>query len=55
MAEMKVFLALLARHYEFVADTNTEWKQEIGRVPANGLPMTVTRRAAAPVEAAAVH
>jgi cytochrome P450 len=46
MAEMKVYLALLARGYDFACDTNTQWKQEIGRVPANGLPMTVTRRPA---------
>lgn len=45
MAEMKVYLALLARHYDFNADTNTTWKQEIGQVPKNGLPMTVARRA----------
>jgi cytochrome P450 len=43
MAEMKVFLALLARDYDFTADTNTTWAQEIGRVPKNGLPMTVRR------------
>ncbi|KAI8464385.1 MAG: cytochrome P450 [Monoraphidium minutum] len=47
MAEMKVFLALLARGYDFTADTNTEWRQEIGRVPKNGLPMTLTRLPAA--------
>jgi cytochrome P450 len=46
MAEMKAFLALLAREYEFTADTNTEWKQAIGRVPVNGLPMRVSRRKA---------
>lgn len=46
MAEMKVYLALLARGYDFVCDTNTEWVQEIGRKPKNGLPMTVTRREA---------
>lgn len=46
MAEMKAFLALLARDYEFTADTNTEWKQMIGRVPVNGLPMRVSRRKA---------
>uniref|UniRef100_A0A383WDQ0 Cytochrome P450 n=1 Tax=Tetradesmus obliquus TaxID=3088 RepID=A0A383WDQ0_TETOB len=53
MAEMKVFLALLARGYDFDADTNTQWRQEIGRVPANGLPMTVSRRPAAVVAGAA--
>jgi hypothetical protein len=52
MAEMKVYLALLARGYDFDADTNTQWKQEIGRVPANGLPMTVTRRPATAAGAA---
>jgi hypothetical protein len=46
MAEMKVFLAFLARDYVFTADTNTEWKQMIGRVPVNGLPMRVSRRRA---------
>lgn len=39
MAEMKVFLALLARHYSFTVDNNTEWKQGVGRFPANGLPV----------------
>jgi cytochrome P450 len=43
MAEMKVFLALLARGYDYTADTNTPWVQEVGRVPKNGLPLTVTR------------
>ncbi|KAF6258855.1 cytochrome P450 [Scenedesmus sp. NREL 46B-D3] len=47
MAEMKVYLALLARGYDFDCDTNTQWKQEIGRVPANGLPATFSRRPAA--------
>lgn len=57
MAEMKVFLALLARGYDFTADTATEWRQEIGRVPVNGLPMTVLRRTApaAATPAAAAH
>eukprot|EP00878_Enallax_costatus_P002591 GHUV01002773.1.p1 GENE.GHUV01002773.1~~GHUV01002773.1.p1 ORF type:complete len:523 (+),score=179.47 GHUV01002773.1:316-1884(+) len=44
MAEMKVYLALLARGYDFQCDTNTEWVQEIGRKPKNGLPMKITRR-----------
>lgn len=43
MAEMKAFLALLARGYDFEADVDTEWVQRIGRVPANGLPMRVSR------------
>lgn len=33
MVEMKVLLALVARHYTFVADNNTEWQNAIGRVP----------------------
>jgi hypothetical protein len=43
MAEMKAFLALLARGYAFDANTNTKWVQQIGRVPVNGLPMRVYR------------
>ena len=43
MGEMKVFLALLARHYDFTADTNTEWVQALGKKPKNGLPTTYTR------------
>jgi len=43
MGEMKVFLALLARHYDFTADTNTEWVQVLGKKPKNGLPTTYTR------------
>lgn len=42
MAEMKSFLALLARGYEFEADVNTKWVQRLGRVPENGLPMKVS-------------
>lgn len=41
-AEMKVFLALWARGYDVAADTDTEWRFAVGRVPLNGLPMTVT-------------
>ena len=48
MAEMKAFLALLARGYSFQADTNTQWVQSIGRVPANGLPMRVSRLSSSP-------
>lgn len=33
MVEMKVLLALVARHYSFTADNNTEWSQAIGKVP----------------------
>jgi hypothetical protein len=33
MSEMKVLLALLARHYTFEADNNTEWINSIGKVP----------------------
>lgn len=43
MAEMKVFLALLVRGYTWQCDTNTEWQQQMGYVPNNGLPMEVTR------------
>lgn len=42
-AEMKVFLALLARHYSFDADNNTEWKPALGYFPANGLPLVLTK------------
>jgi cytochrome P450 len=41
MAEMKVFLALLARKYQFEADNNTKWKPALGYYPENGLPMVV--------------
>jgi hypothetical protein len=41
---MKMFLALLVRDYDFCVDTNTEWVQQIGKQPKNGLPMTITRR-----------
>jgi cytochrome P450 len=43
MAEVKVFLALFCRSYSFTADTNTTWSEAVGKVPANGLPMTITR------------
>lgn len=43
MAEMKVFLAVLARNYSFTADNNTEWKPALGFYPANGLPTVFTR------------
>jgi hypothetical protein len=43
MAEMKIFLALLARHYAFEADNNTEWKPALGYYPANGLPLVLTQ------------
>jgi len=33
MAEMKVLLALVARHYCFTADNNTEWVHTISKVP----------------------
>jgi hypothetical protein len=33
MVEMKVLLALVARHYTFTADNNTQWTQAIGKVP----------------------
>eukprot|EP00775_Hariotina_reticulata_P007859 gene7859-8055_t len=41
MAEMKVYLALLARSYQFEADNNTKWKPALGYYPENGLPMVV--------------
>lgn len=37
MSEMKVLLALLARHYSFTADNNTEWVHTISKVPKVGL------------------
>jgi hypothetical protein len=43
MAEMKIFLALLARHYSFEADNDTEWKPALGYYPANGLPLVLTQ------------
>jgi hypothetical protein len=44
MAEMKIFLALLARQYTFSADTNTEWKPALGYYPANGLPLVLSQQ-----------
>jgi hypothetical protein len=38
MVEMKVLLALSARHYTFVCDNNTEWTQAIGKVPKVRMP-----------------
>lgn len=46
-ALLQVFLALLARHYDFTADTDTQWTFAIGKIPKNGLPLTLTPRAAA--------
>lgn len=43
MAEMKVVLAVLARGYKAVADTNTEWSTIPMPQPKNGLPLTVAR------------
>ncbi|WIA16755.1 hypothetical protein OEZ85_013407 [Tetradesmus obliquus] len=43
MAEMKTFLALLARQYAFQADTATEWKPALGYYPANGLPLVLSQ------------
>jgi hypothetical protein len=43
MLEMKTVLALLARGYKYAADDNTQWKMALGRYPANGLPLVVTR------------
>lgn len=42
-AELKVFMCLLARHYSFSVDADTEWIQQVGRTPVNGLPMTVKK------------
>jgi len=42
MAEMKTVLAVLARCYTFTVDNNTEWRQAVGKVPVNGLPMVLT-------------
>ncbi len=36
MVEMKTLLALVARHYTFTCDNNTEWTQAIGKVPKVG-------------------
>lgn len=44
MAEMKVYLATLARSYDFTVDNNTEWVQAVGKVPKNGLPIVISRR-----------
>jgi hypothetical protein len=41
MAEMKVFLALLARNYSFTVDNDTDWKPALGFYPANGLPLVL--------------
>ncbi|KAF6251646.1 cytochrome P450 [Scenedesmus sp. NREL 46B-D3] len=48
MAEMKVLLALLARGYDMDCDTDTEWVQQVGQVPSNNLPMTLTHRSGEP-------
>eukprot|EP00878_Enallax_costatus_P041537 GHUV01048343.1.p1 GENE.GHUV01048343.1~~GHUV01048343.1.p1 ORF type:complete len:522 (+),score=119.33 GHUV01048343.1:83-1648(+) len=45
MAEMRVFLALLARGYNFTADPGTEYTCRVGHTPKNLLPMTVMRLA----------
>ncbi len=47
MAEMKVFLAVLLRDYDFTADNNTTWRQAVGSVPDNGLPLSLTPLASA--------
>lgn len=46
MAEMKMFLALLARSYSFIVDNDTEWKPALGFYPANGLPLVLTSNSA---------
>ncbi|KAF6255323.1 cytochrome P450 [Scenedesmus sp. NREL 46B-D3] len=46
LSEMKVFLALLLRGYEFECDADTRWSPgALGKVPRNGLPMKIARRA----------
>lgn len=45
MAEMKVFLATLARGYTFTADTDTDFASVPMAAPKNGLPMTVAKLA----------
>ncbi|KAI8462804.1 MAG: cytochrome P450 [Monoraphidium minutum] len=47
MLELKTFLALLARGYDFTVDGDTEFEQTIGRRPKNGLPMVLTPRGGA--------
>jgi hypothetical protein len=42
MTELKVFYALLARGYSYSVDGNTEWRQQVGRTPLNGLPLVLT-------------
>jgi hypothetical protein len=57
MAEMKVFLALLARGYDFeVADAaGVKWSTIPLAVPKCGLPLTLTPRRAPAVAAAAAR
>eukprot|EP00877_Chromochloris_zofingiensis_P007884 jgi/Chrzof1/3349/Cz12g21230.t1 len=43
MAEMKVFLAVLARRYSFTAGTATEWKMLPYNWPLNGLPTSAEK------------
>jgi hypothetical protein len=46
MSEMKTFLALLLRGYDFECDTDTTWAPgALRKVPRNGLPMKITRKA----------
>jgi hypothetical protein len=46
MSEMKTFLALLLRGYEFECDADTTWAPgALGKVPRNGLPVKTSRTA----------
>lgn len=47
MTETKVVLATLAREYEWDCDAGTEMVAMVGKVPANGLPLTLRRLPAA--------
>lgn len=42
MVQMKTYLALLARKYDFTADINTTWTSALGKVPKNRLPLNLT-------------
>ncbi|WIA13789.1 hypothetical protein OEZ85_007337 [Tetradesmus obliquus] len=45
LSEMKTFLALLLRGYDFACDADTTWAPgALGKVPRNGLPMQISRK-----------
>jgi hypothetical protein len=46
MAEMKIFLSLLARGYSYTADTDTDLARVPMTAPRNGLPVAFTKLAA---------